>query len=609
MWTVSKRLYSSLKNFLTPSDNPNPRRGLKRRILLITGTGLVLTQLTRFIFESDINDAKLAEADEENRILKEQYIKFWDNPKYPLELESKAEELKAEIKSLKTEIVNLKAETEKSKPLVEIAKLELVKPKELVIIDEITKFKVMLETIGEINKREKTKDEIEAKKNVIFEEKKVESSVVAKDEVIEVEAKKESLVNIEKSEEREISIMNAQEIEVFIAKLKADMEAEQKLREEALYEKVEKSFLSLLNDFSAKAEHADLPAGSLSAHIEFSKFIVEELQKKYETFIMAYEDRLENLGVKHYDSFIERIKVEKAKWKSRMEELQTQYEKDVEAKIHERDDNWKKILENEYVEGQRHFEAQSKINEEFAQQEAELRLTHSFKQELDEINRNLKESSEIPKRQVKEIIEKIREMEQIQDDHNKILTRLIEIHKLHLAIENLQRALQSDQGNLTKDFETVIAESKNNEIVSSYFEKVKIHYPQIIEFGIPKMNQIRNSFIEASHNARRAALVKNNSPLSIIASRIAINFVSRNVRTVDENDTFSILMKAEQALDAGDLRGALKEIDRLRGLPKEQMLDIAKNIDLRLSINEFIEILSGHSSQVVRQLLSSKALS
>jgi hypothetical protein len=122
------------------------------------------------------------------------------------------------------------------------------------------------------------------------------------------------------------------------------------------------------------------------------------------------------------------------------------------------------------------------------------------------------------------------------------------------------------------------------------------------------MRQIQKTFIEASHKARRAALVKSDSFLSLVASRIAINFVPRNVKTVDENDTFSILMKAEQALDSGNLRGALKEMDKLQGLPKEEMVDVTKDIDLRLSINEFIEILSGHSSQVVRQLLSSKVL-
>lgn len=630
MWTASKRLFSSLKNSPMPMKGGGGKGKLIGLALLLFGAPVGYTYYTdpeklglspqvKEVPKVPIKIQPPKSLAEIPKIQVKPQVKVEEKPEPPKakvqETKPKAEEPKAKVEDLKAKIEELKAKAEELKPIVEVPKPIVQEPKpipakpvELVKVDESEKFKEMLKTIEETNKRQKAVDAEEAKKKVVVEEKKIESPVVIKTEEIKVEAKEERPITIEKTEKKEISLMSAQEIEVFISKLKADMEAEQKSREAALYEKVEKTFLGLLNEFSAKVESKDLPAGSLSAHIEFSKFIVEELQKKYETFIMAYEDRLENLGVKHYDSFIERIKVEKAKWKARMEELQTQYEKDVEVKIQERDENWRKILENEYVEGQRHFEAQTKINEEFAQQEAELRLTHSFKQELDEINKNLKESSEIPKRQVKEIIGKIIDMEKIQNDHNIILTRLIEIHKLHLAIENLQRALQSDQGNLTKDFDAVKTESRNNEIVRTYLEKVKIHYPQIIESGIPKMRQIQKTFIEASHKARRAALVKSDSFWSLVASRIAINFVPRNVKTVDENDTFSILMKAEQALDSGNLKGALKEMDKLQGLPKEEMVDVAKDIDLRLSINEFIEILSGHSSQVVRQLLSSKVL-
>ncbi|OMJ91391.1 hypothetical protein SteCoe_6073 [Stentor coeruleus] len=630
MWTASKRLLSSLKNFPpAPKGGSGKVKIVSLALLLFSAPAgyLYYTDPENFSFLPSTKEASKPPVIVHPSKSQVEFSKVQEKPQIKAEEKheasvpkiqhSKPEEPRAKVEDLKAKIEDLKAKTEgiKAKAEVEETKsiIKVSKPVELVKLDERNKMKEMLEAIDETIKRQNAKDKTEAEKKIVVEEKKVELPVVIKAEEIKVEeikveAKKESLVPIEKNEEKVPNNMSAQEIETFISKLKADMEAEQKSREVALYEKVEKTFLSLLNEFSAKAENKNLSAGSLSAHIEFSKFIVEELQKKYETFIMAYEDRLENLGVKHYDSFIERIKVEKAKWKARMEELQTQYEKDVETKIHERDDNWRKILENEYFEGQKHFEAQTKINEEFAQQEAELRLTHSFKQELDEINRNLKESSEIPRRQVKEIIEKIEEMEKIQDDHYKILTRLIEIHKLHLAIENLQRALQNDQGNLTKDFEAVKTESKNNEIVRAYLEKVKIHYPQIIESGIPKMRQIQKTFIEASYKARRAALVKSNSFWSLVTSRIAINFVPRNVKTVDENDTFSILMRAENDLDSGNLRGALKEIDKLQGLPKEEMMDVAKEIDLRLSINEFIEILSGHSSQVVRQLLSSKVL-
>jgi hypothetical protein len=506
----------------------------------------------------------------------------------------------------------------------------LDKIEELEKIEEKQKEAEKNRLIAERKKRE----EIIEKEN---EEKEVQN-VVKAEEIKESEVKKdeskqevvknepvepESVIKVEaKPEESKISevsdpslsqsttkaSVSSDEIKSLIETLRSDLLSEQQKRESELYDRLESSFSSLLSEFTPKTSSKETPAGILSSQIDFSKLTIDQIQKKYEELITAYQDRLESLGVRNYDSFIERLKMQKEKWKAKMEELQKHYESELQAKIIARDEQWRVKITEESSEAQTHYETQAKIDEDFVKQRTELDLTAKFKEELDEIMKTLENATNDRLKQLEDIMKKIKDMENVQEEHHKIILRLTDMHKIHVSIENLQRALLKDNGNLSKDLKIVVEEAKKSEFIKDSLKKFDSHYVELVEEGVPKLKQIQDRFSDASAKARRAALIKDADFFNILSSRVASWFIPRNIRTVDDENTFSLLKSAENSLDKGDLRSSLSSLSKLKGLPSEEMRSIQHDISLRLSLSELIEVLSAYSIFEVQRLINSKAL-
>jgi Mitochondrial inner membrane protein len=393
-----------------------------------------------------------------------------------------------------------------------------------------------------------------------------------------------------------------------ISQLKLEIQEEYKKRENELFEKLESSFALFLHEYSPRLAQSSSPGKVLSEQLDFSKYSIEDLQKKYENIITAYEERLENLGVKNYDAFIERLRDQKRKWKLRLEQAQADYQAELQQKIKDRDEQWAKFLENEQNDAELHYEQQSKLDEEYVKQKTVLQMTKEFEQELKSITLSLEQATESRLKQLEDIILKIKEMETIQSDHFNIITKLKSIHNVHVSIENLQRTLNYDTGNLTRDLNVVIEEAKNDEVIQNALGKIEYLYNDMVEKGIPKLKQIQKHFEIASNRARRAALIKEKTLGNVLASMIAIKFIPKNIKTVDDADTFSILRSAEIALEKGNLRQALQEITQLKGYPSEEMTEVVKDISIRLAMTDLLEILSGYTVSVVQNLLTNRVI-
>lgn len=402
--------------------------------------------------------------------------------------------------------------------------------------------------------------------------------------------------------------LSSTDLESIIHQLRSEMAQEQQKRENDLYNGIEDLFKTLISEYIPKSDSQHSPARVISSHIDFSRLTSDQVQKKFEDLINAYQDRLETLGVRNYDSFIDRLKLQKDKWKLKMQEVQTEYEKQIAEEIKARDEQWKKVLREEEADSEKHFETQSKIDSDFVRQETELELSKKFKDELDSLTQTLDRATKDRMGQLEEILQKIGEMEKIQADHYDIIVKLTKVHKLHVAIENMQRALLADKGNLTNDLKVVISESRSSPSIQKSLEILEPVYPQIIRDGIPKLKQIQEKFETSSKNARRSALITSGSFANILLSRIAIQFIPSNIRTVDDSDTFSNLKNAEDALVRGDLKTANESLKQLKGLPAEEVKELLTDIEIRLAFTELVELLSANSISAVQQMINAKVL-
>ena len=402
--------------------------------------------------------------------------------------------------------------------------------------------------------------------------------------------------------------LSSKDLELIIQQLRSEMAQDQQKRENELYSGIEDLFKTLISEYIPKSDSQHSPARVISSHIDFSRLSSNQVQEKFEDLINAYQNRLETLGVRNYDSFIERLNLQKDKWKLKIKEIQTEHEKQVAEEINARDEQWKKVLYEEAADSEKHYETQTKIDSDFVRQETELDLSKKFKEELDSLTQTLDRATKERMGQLEEILQKIKEMEKIQADHYDIIVKLTKVHKLHVAIENMQRALLADKGNLTNDLKVVISESKSSPAIQKSLETLEPVYSQIIRDGIPKLKQIQEKFEKSSQNARRSALVTSGSFANILLSRVAIHFIPANIRTVDDSDTFSYLKNAEDALTRGDLKTANESLKQLKGLPAEEVKELLTDIEIRLAFSELVELLSANSISTVQQMINAKVL-
>ena len=403
-------------------------------------------------------------------------------------------------------------------------------------------------------------------------------------------------------------IHSSSDLDSIISQIRSDLHQEQEKREKDLYNGIEDLFKTLISEYLPKGESSGSPARVISSNLDFSKMTSDQIHRKFEELINAYQDRLETLGVRNYDSFIERLKQQKDKWKQKMLELQEEYERQIESEIRSRDEKWKKVLYEEAQDSESHYETQAKIDADYVKQETELELSKKFKEELDLLTETLEKATKDRLAQLEDIMKKIKEMESIQAEHYEIIIKLTQIHKLHVAIENIQKALISDSGNLTPDLKLIIKEAKSSEPIHQILEQLEPVYGKVILNGIPKLKQIQDKFEAGSLSARRAALIHSGNLLNVLMSKVAIHFIPSNIRTVDDFDTLSILKSAEEALGKGDLARASSVLKGLSGLPAEEMKDVLQDIELRLTFTELVEKLSENSIKTVQKIVNAKAL-
>ena len=235
-------------------------------------------------------------------------------------------------------------------------------------------------------------------------------------------------------------------------------------------------------------------------------------------------------------------------------------------------------------------------------------MTNSFEIDLKNITLSLEGNTEERLKQLNLIYNKMKEIEEVHKKHYYMILKLKDVHKMHISIENLQKTLTMDQGNLSKDLEYLLTQANADVVISSALKRIDPLYEDMVLKGIPKLKQIQDHFAKASLRARRAALIKKKNFFNAFTSLIAIQFIQKNVKIVDDNDTFSILRAAEEALEKGDLRKSLQEINRLSGFPSEEMVEITKDIKLRLAIIDLIEILTGYTVSEVQKLLNNQTL-
>jgi hypothetical protein len=368
---------------------------------------------------------------------------------------------------------------------------------------------------------------------------------------------------------------------------------------------MEDSLTSMIREIVPRVSHgAKSTAEVLASRMDYSAVSPQDLQTQVEEIIKAYETRIENLGLRNYDVFYERLQAQRKKWRRKLKAAGLLHNEDLATSIERRDNEWRSMIDAELIRAEDHFKEQSKVDEGYIRQQSELELTNKHQQEVHEITETLRKATEDRLQQIAAIIEKFQEVEVVQHQHLDIIERLRHVHEVHLHVENLQRTLTRDTGSLTQDLDGLKALAASDKVVEASLRSLASVHSDMVQRGIPTMSQLLKQFATVSKQARRASLMKAKSLSDYALASVASWLIPSNIWTVDENNTLSILKAAEELLRMGDLAGAERALSSLRGFPREEVEGFLHELRIRLQLTQVLETLSSNTLAVVNSLVT-----
>mmetsp|Transcript_2289 Transcript_2289/g.9604 ORF Transcript_2289/g.9604 Transcript_2289/m.9604 type:complete len:289 (-) Transcript_2289:2107-2973(-) len=143
--------------------------------------------------------------------------------------------------------------------------------------------------------------------------------------------------------------------------------------------------------------------------------------------------------------------------------------------------------------------------------------------------------------------------------------------------------------------QTVQQASKNPELANGKFA----------EQGIPSLAELQNQYKRAAKESLAAAMIPEGRELTTLSWIVAKTLSKFKVRshTPGDNGPNSVLGRAGDALETGNLEVALSELERLEGLPKELLQDWISNAQGRLMVDSMLSISLQEAEKANAQLL------
>ncbi|KAJ8903661.1 hypothetical protein NDN08_004763 [Rhodosorus marinus] len=137
--------------------------------------------------------------------------------------------------------------------------------------------------------------------------------------------------------------------------------------------------------------------------------------------------------------------------------------------------------------------------------------------------------------------------------------------------------------------------SKNPELANGRFE----------EKGIPSLAELQNQYKRAAKESLAAAMIPEGRELTTLSWIVAKTLSKFKVRShvPGDNGPNSVLGRAGDALDTGNLEVALSELERLDGLPKELLQDWISNAQGRLMVDSRLSLSLQEAEKANAQLL------
>ncbi|KAH8669753.1 mitochondrial inner membrane protein Mitofilin [Tricladium varicosporioides] len=272
----------------------------------------------------------------------------------------------------------------------------------------------------------------------------------------------------------------------------------------------------------------------------------------------------------------------------------------VEAEMAHQQSEWQEEYQSERQKLQQNYEQKLKAEVERAHEVNEQKLKNQLLEQAVEMKRKfieeykdrVEEERDSRLGKLTDLSKTVTDLEKLTTDWNSVVDSNLKTQHLHVAVEAVRASLEKSQ--VPRPFIRELAALKeiasDDPVVNAAIASIN---PAAYQKGIPSSAQLIDRFRRVATEVRKASLLPEDAGVASHASSYVLSkvlFKKKGLATGD--DVESILTRTETFLEEGDLDGAAREMNGLKGWAKTLSRDWLGEVRKVLEVQQALDVIA-----------------
>ncbi|KAK6614693.1 MICOS complex subunit mic60 [Botrytis cinerea] len=272
-------------------------------------------------------------------------------------------------------------------------------------------------------------------------------------------------------------------------------------------------------------------------------------------------------------------------FKNQQAEQEIQYRAEYEAERKRIHENYEKKLKSE-------LDRANEVNEQKLKNlltEQAVELKRAF---LADVRNRVEEEREGRLGKLSELTNTVNDLEKLTGDFNSVVDANLKTQHLHVAVEAVRANLEKSQipRPFTRELAALKEIASDDPVVNAAIASIN---PVAYQKGVPSSAALIDRFRRVASEVRKASLLPEEAGVASHASSYVLSkllFKKKGLATGD--DVESILTRTETFLEEGDLDGAAREMNGLKGWAKTLSKDWLGEVRKVLEVQQALDVIA-----------------
>ncbi|APA07301.1 hypothetical protein sscle_02g020710 [Sclerotinia sclerotiorum 1980 UF-70] len=272
-------------------------------------------------------------------------------------------------------------------------------------------------------------------------------------------------------------------------------------------------------------------------------------------------------------------------FKNQQAEQEAQFRAEYEAERKRIHENYEQKLKSE-------LDRANEVNEKTLQNnltEQALELKRAF---LADVKNRVEQEREGRLGKLSELTSTVNDLEKLTGDFNTVVDQNLKTQHLHVAVEAVRANLEKSQipRPFTRELAALKEIASDDPVVNAAIASIN---PVAYQKGVPSSAALIDRFRRVASEVRKASLLPEEAGVASHASSYVLSkllFKKKGLATGD--DVESILTRTETFLEEGDLDGAAREMNGLKGWAKTLSKDWLGEVRKVLEVQQALDVIA-----------------